>query len=601
MRSACHVLGLSVLVVLLYGTSPAAVPDVEVNTPLPPPAWALLERELLRANAAACREFYQRYFDERGYILCVLRWGADDGPDDAIESVNDWPLLHALGGPQEVYELYRRVWEGHLRQYTEARTVEVPLARDGMYYREFPVMMDWLHNGEGLTVFNLQGLSDPRDPLLRQRAERYARFYTGDDPQAPNYDAQHRLIRSMFNGSRGPLLRKATPLDWAGDPIEIEGRFRPRHGERNYQEMLEHFRDYTDIVGDHPQNLLATTLALNAYMLTHDPRYRAWLLEYVDAWCERAAANGGILPSNVGLDGTIGGSADGKWYGGVYGWGFTVRDPATGQMAHRNTCHLAVTGFGNALLVSGKPEYVDTWRRQIRAVHVQARLIDGRLMYPRMYADQGWYDFHPEPYSHGALEVYYWSCDTQDADMVPPNPWLDFLAGRRPEYPVEALQRDLEGVRRQVAAMREDASTPDTRLSDDVMVRNPVHIRSLVELALGGLHPGHVGGPLHCRLRYFDPVAQRPGLPQDVAALVEALDATSVRVTLVNINQLEPRTLILQAGAYAEHQFTLAETATDRIELNAPRFTLSLQAGCGTTLTLHQLRYANPPTLDLPW
>ena len=23
-------------------------------------------------------------FDERGYLLCVERWGGDDGPDDAI-------------------------------------------------------------------------------------------------------------------------------------------------------------------------------------------------------------------------------------------------------------------------------------------------------------------------------------------------------------------------------------------------------------------------------------------------------------------------------------------------------------------------------------
>ena len=38
-----------------------------------------------------------------------------------------------------------------------------------MYYKEFPVMFDWLHNGEGLTVFNLQGLSDPDDPRFRRR------------------------------------------------------------------------------------------------------------------------------------------------------------------------------------------------------------------------------------------------------------------------------------------------------------------------------------------------------------------------------------------------------------------------------------------------
>lgn len=599
MRLTCWLIALPGCLCLGGGAGRAA--EIELRTPLAPPEWALLQRELLRANAAACREFYKRYFDERGYILCVLRWGADDGPDDAIESVNDWPLLHALGGAEEIYELYRRVWEGHLRQYTEARTVDVPLAREGMYYREFPAMMDWLHHGEGLTVFNLQGLSDPRDTLFQQRTVRYARFYTGEDPQAPNYDPQHRIIRSMFNGSRGPLLRKATALDWAGDPIEVEGRFRPRHGERNYQEMLEHFRDYTDIVGDHPQNLLATTLALNAYMLTQEPRYRDWLLEYVDAWRERAAANGDILPSNVGLDGTIGGAAEGKWYGGVYGWGFSVRDPASGRLAHRNTTHLAITGFGNALLASGRLEYVDTWRRQLRAINAQARRVDGRLMYPRMHGDDGWYDFRPEPYNHGALEVYFWSCDTQDRELVPPSAWLEFLAGQRPTYPQQALHRDLEGVRQQVAALRADTSTPDTRLSDDVMVRNPIQVRSLVELMLGGLHPGHVGGPLHCRLRYFDPTTRRPGLPPDVAALVEAFDGTRVRVTLVNINQIEPRTVLVQGGAYAEHQFTLVELPAGQRRLDAPRFTVCLQPGCGGTLTLHQHRYANPPTLALPW
>ncbi len=116
---------------------------------------------------------------------------------------------------------------------------------------------------------------------------RFAGFYLNEDPGAANYDPQHKIIRSLFNGSRGPLLRKATGLDWAGDPIEVEGRFRPGHGESNYEQMVEHFKDYNDIVGDHPQNLLATSLAFNAYMLDHEAKYRDWLLEYVDAWRER--------------------------------------------------------------------------------------------------------------------------------------------------------------------------------------------------------------------------------------------------------------------------------------------------------------------------
>ena len=275
-------------------------PTISIDTPTPPPYWALLEWELIRNQTAAVKEFYARYFDERGYLLCVPRWGGDDGPDDAAENLAGWTVLHALGAPDSVLDLYKQGWEGHLRQYTEAKTVEVPFARDGMYYKEFPVMFDWMHNGEGFSVFFLQALSDPYDIPMRHRMERFAGFYMGTDPQADNYDAEHRVIRSMFNGSRGPLMRKSTGLDWAGDSLEIEGRFKPGHGERTYAEMVAHFEDYNDVVGDHPLNLSTTTLAFNAYMLTGEDRYSSWLVDYVDAWCERTAANGGITPTNIG-------------------------------------------------------------------------------------------------------------------------------------------------------------------------------------------------------------------------------------------------------------------------------------------------------------
>ena len=44
-----------------------------------PPEWALLEREVLDASGAAESKFYNQYFDERGYLLHVARWGALDG------------------------------------------------------------------------------------------------------------------------------------------------------------------------------------------------------------------------------------------------------------------------------------------------------------------------------------------------------------------------------------------------------------------------------------------------------------------------------------------------------------------------------------------
>jgi hypothetical protein len=600
LESPVGIVGAAFLVLSSAGAASSG-DGLAIESPMAPPAWALLEREVLRANAAACRQFFARYFDDRGYLECVERWGGDDGPDDAIENLSDWPILHALGAPDDVLAMVKKAWEGHLKQYTAARTTEVPFAREGMYYKEFPVMFDWLHHGEGLTVFNLLGLSDPGDARLRERIRRYAGFYMNEDPQAPNYDPEHRIIRSLFNGSRGPLLRKATAVDWAGDPIEIEGRFRPGHGERNYQEMLAHFKDYTDVVGDHPMNLAATTLALNAYMLGHEPKYRAWLLEYVGAWADRARANGDLLPSNIGLDGKIGSACGGKWYGGVYGWGFSVEVPQTGQLAHRNNTYLGLIGFTNAYLLTGDERHLDVWRRQIEKVNSFAREIDGRLQYPTMHGEQGWYAYAPGRYSHGALELWYLSMKDEDLAHLPVDGWIAFLAGKDAGYPERELRRDLDAIRERVRGIREDPTTADTRLADDPMKYNPARVGTLIELMLGGIHPGHRGAVLHARLRYFDPVKRRAGLPEDVAALVEGLNAGETRVTLVNIHQGDARELVLQAGAYAEHELLGVEVNGKTHPLSGPCLAVRLAPGAGATLTLKLKRHVNQPVLGFPW
>jgi hypothetical protein len=574
---------------------------IEIDTPVAPPHWALLERQLLDAQAVACQAFYAKYFDERGYLQCVPRWGGDDGPDDAAENLLNWTMLHALGAPDVVLELYKRGWEGHLRQYTEAKTVEVPFAREGMYYKEFPVMFDWFHHGEGYSAFFLQGLSDPDDLLFQQRSRRYAGFYMGEDPQADNYDPEHKVIRSMINGSRGPMLRKATGLDWAGDPIEIEGRFHLGHGERNYAEMVAHFKDYNDVVGDNQLNLGATTLGFNAYAFSGETKYREWLLEYVDAWVERTEANGGIVPSNIGLDGTIGGACDGKWYGGVYGWGFSVVVPQTGALAHRNYQGRTPYGFGNALLLTGDQRYVDVWRGVIERVNENCKVVDGQTLYPHMYGDEGWYHYTPESFDAGALEVYYWSMRPEDRARLAGNRWIAFLEGEDTAYPVDALQEGLDRVRRRMDAMRRDATTPDTRLSDDMNSINPATTEALTELMLGGLPTGRVGFPLHCRLRYFDPDRRRAGLPEGVAALVQAMTADEVTVTLVNVDPVEERTVVVQGGAYAEHKLTGVMVDDHAVPLAGSAFAVRLAPGCGATLHIEMERYANPPTLAFPW
>src|SRR5688572_9315066 len=129
------------LVVLLIGAScivsAAAPAPINIDTPMPAPAWARLERQILAAAVPACREFFQKYYDDRGYLQAFLRWGANDGPDDAFENFNRWPELHALGADDEILRLYLKAHEGMIRQYSEAKTRDVPAGRDGMYVKEF--------------------------------------------------------------------------------------------------------------------------------------------------------------------------------------------------------------------------------------------------------------------------------------------------------------------------------------------------------------------------------------------------------------------------------------------------------------------------------
>ena len=116
---------------------------IAVTTPMATPRWAELQRRLLSANAEACETYYRRYVGPNDELQCFERWGANDGPDDAAEFTNDWITLHALGAPDRLLSLSQRFWDAHLKQYARGRTVETPIARNGMYHREFPVQMDW--------------------------------------------------------------------------------------------------------------------------------------------------------------------------------------------------------------------------------------------------------------------------------------------------------------------------------------------------------------------------------------------------------------------------------------------------------------------------
>lgn len=602
--------GASALAFATLARGAKAAPIATISTPMAPPEWALLQRELLRANEEACEAFFARYFDDRGWLRAVARWGANDGPDDAIENVNDWPTLHALGAGDRVLAMAKKAFEGNVAQYTEARTKEVPFAREGMYFREFPVMTDWQHLSEGLSVFNLLGLSDPRDARYRDRVKRFSGFYTGEDPTVPNYDPKLRIIRSMITGSKGPMLRTATPLDWAGDRFDPT-HFFMEHGETTYEETLRHYDEYGDVVGDSPLNLQATSLVMNAYMLDQEPRYREWIVSYVDAWIDRARANGDILPSKIGLDGKIGGPK-GQWWGGTYGWGFSPVAPHTGKREDRNRVPRAVVGFLNAYLLTGDDKYLDVWRRQNDAINAQKRIVNGKVMTPRMHGPKGWYGYAAGEYRLNGLEIWYMSQKASDRARAAEHPWVSYLEGKDAGYPVKALRADLERVRARAQARRDDKTTADTRLADATLNINPASVTALIHLMEGGIHiarppwsptsPSQGGALRYARLRWFDPERRRAGIPPDVAALVERLSDDQAVVTVVNTNQVAARTVTVQAGAYAEHQFLgVAIGEGPAAALDASSHTLRLDPGAGARLTFKMKRHANPPTLSFPW
>lgn len=567
-------LRLAFLSVLGAGLLPAQ-PVVELNDRAEPPAWALAERELLDSASEAAELFAARYLDGRGYLKCVERWGGNDGADDAMENFGGWTLLYALGGDERVLELYQHAWEGHLRQFTEAKVAGIPMAEDGMYWREFVTAFDWEHTGEALAAFHLYGLARPDDRRHRERMTRFANFYTGNDPLADNYDSTHRVIKSLHNGSRGAKLSPATEQDWGGLPVE------------GAPDRLSRYAEASNIKGDHPLNLAATALGFNAYLLTRDSRFRDWTLAYANAWRERVLENGGNIPTNIGLDGTIGGEWDGKWWGGVFGWDF---DPAS--RSRNYFIRGPRIAFGVGLLLSGDRSFLEPLRRQMENLYAVQRIEDGRVLLPRKYGDDGWYGYRADEHLDVQRDVYLSTFDRTGLEGLERDPWIRYLDGDNDGYPLEALRRDLRRVADRVEGIHNDPSIDGERTSDSTHGLNPAQVGSLVNLALGGNDPGRSGNVLHARVFYLDPDRRRPGLPQDVAALVEQLTPQSARVRLVNLDAESGREVLIRAGAYGEHQFTAVNGAKSDTDAVLVR----LGPGGSGVLELGMETYVDQPT-----
>jgi len=602
-----HVLGNP----LVRGATP---PTLDLTDTAPAPEWAIWQRRALAEMYPAVTEFVQRYARPDGTIVWRDKWPGMDGSDDGYESFYNFPLYHALGGPSELYPLSVKLWEGVTRQFT----------RYGQVHNEFDGYYDWMHHGESYVNFYFFGLSDPHHPAMRARAFKFAGLYLNEDPTASNFDFRHRIIRSPLNGSRGPRF-DTTVEDWSTHRDDLAPYPLP------YEDIpgITSGRDWLDdekvqsiittmnrrmMRGDVPLNLSATSLVLNAHMHQARAKYRRWIIHYVNAWRARVRRNGGILPDNVGLSGKIGENMDGKWWGGYYGW----------KWPHGlfNQVEGTMIGAANALTLTGDYSFLDLPRGVIEMVRREGRIEDGRFVVPHRHDERGWYNFQPLQASY-LIHLWYLSQDPKDyarieamtstagwtrlnyrkakGDFGHEGPWLRFLEGKYPDYPVDILKAGLQETARRMDQVRADRTPVDQQDVHHWQQRNPVVLEGLVQTMLGG--PNHIyhGGLLHVRLRYFDPQARRAGLPPDVAALVHKISPEGCVVTLANLSQTEAREVVVQSGAFGEHQFTRVEHhgVSQRVFAKHLRFRLS--PGAVSTVELGMKRYANSPTYIPPW
>ena len=638
--------------------------EIQASVPLvDAPAWAVLERRLFAVMEQATQPFLEKYTHPDGRL--IWRTGphhSRDGADDFYESFYNWPLLYLLGGSDQLLTLGQRQWEATTRLLEEL----------GHLHKEYEIGYDQFHQSESYIYFYLLCMADPHHSGNRERARRFAGFYLNEDPEAPNYDPEKKLIRCAHNGSRGPrwlydendqpaygyspgMAVYGLPYEDLDGIERVEDLEDPVKARRMGQAMKERMSR-----GDAVANLGVCSLVTNALLLTGEDKYRAWLQEYVGAWVERAAANNGLIPDNVGLSGTVGEYLGGRWYGSMYGWtwphGFYNIGYAT--LVAGICCHLA----------TGEPRWLELPRTQLRKVMAQGELAEvharpmslkqhwiGQLralgeqrqswVVPYCYGEKGWSDYQPlSPIFPAALwnvtgaaadramleelrqrELYDWrqvfSFRTKE-DAGHEQPWFCFLGGENPDYPVQILQAALAQVYRRLEQIRQDRTDPCANHIHWWQELNPVTTEALVQLTLGAPQLIYNGGLLLAPLRYFDAQRRRPGLPSDVAALVEQVEPQQVAVRLVNLSGVESRRLVIQAGSLGEHRFTHVtftkrqneypgrvgdyaapdlKIGAEQVEVAGSHFAVILPPGTQIRLEIGLERNAGSPSYRFPW
>lgn len=206
--------------------TPEDLPVLRAARPLPAPLWALFQRHLRAAMSEAALWFVDRHTEAAGTLRWWRKLPGMDGFDDGSESFDNFPLLFAQGGDARVLAVAHRNWDAVTWQFTQC----------GHVWREFDAYYDWMHHGEMSQILYHLGLADPTPLRERQRAVRFADLYSGDDPLAPNYDRERRLMRLAIAGSRGRRLQM-TAEDCSTHRAVLDNYCRPSRTSRAWKPL----------------------------------------------------------------------------------------------------------------------------------------------------------------------------------------------------------------------------------------------------------------------------------------------------------------------------------------------------------------------------
>ena len=622
--------------------------EVKATQVSPPPAWALMERQLMSLMEGAVQPMIDKYAERGGAF-----YFADD-VDDLYERVYNWGLFYAMGADRQVLDLALQQWNATTRFFADDIVSRVhkrfhPQIRNEYYNHAVPGAAEWYHQGEGNMAFYHFGLADPTISENVRRAKRFAAMLTGEDPEIPNYDPEHRVFRSPIQTGAGPYTNTSLEhaISWLQGGIPSIGEVYRWYGVRatldpvvkdlepdwmdnpkRRDEILKLF-DQVVLNGDVAHSLGATALITNAYLYTGEEKYKQWVLDYTEAWLDRMRRNGGIMPDNVGPTGQIGENRNGQWWGGLYGWNSFV---GYGIMFSGLTI-----GAECAVLLSGDFGYLELLRSQINVLIDNAMTReDGHVIPPARYGPDGWsyHMGHPDP-EKGRMQpfrlqepthLYHISMASEDYDLIvriregdKERDWnhvpvageksagdtelarFQYYDGKNPDWPMKILQAEYENAQTSVEKIENETREAKALIEDNPSAPNPVFTKGLTQVMMGAPHSVYTGGLLRATVRYYDSDRARPGLPRDVAALVDKLDADGAGVNLVNLNTSETRNLIVQAGAFGEHEFTDVTHGEQTVPVGSKYFAVQLPPATSIRLDVGMRRFANRPTYAFPW